>query len=486
MKRLSLTPVATQKNPPRSFQQAPTEPQDTPLSGQALAHWQTLWDALPHEIAQKIVWHRATPPGPNRQRALAQRIELFHTLMVDRKLYRAALPLFGLVRWADEFAKYWPEPPAPNALATPKPDIEVLVGNPLASRPGGTIELTLDLPEEPDGAGRLNLLLGRLNTYAHLPFLKPLLKRLFGIWLDRRSDATAHAMRLPLNDLPQRLLHTDALLTPPCVYEAIRVDYSCLPLRDVGSAPVQLLMRHFAHFDDALKLSVALHLLLLLEDDELQVTPPTWAALQQHGVDQDATFQQALHWKSGLLDPAPQQANIPLATDALPALKRLRPLSGLACMTLLSRFFAFPGLRALESDDTWIELIRQAMAEIHHRPPQTWTDTLRADYLVALLPEDLGVAAFNRLSPAQRLLFIRKPYCGLYFRARIYVAYLRALANANDVDPQERLATLEHFIQGVRSYGAHDENALPQLTAWRQRLAKASAPRQPHPHTAPV
>lgn len=248
-------------------------------------------------------------------------------------------------------------------------------------------------------------------------------------------------------------------------------------------------MRHFPHFDDQLKLAVALHLLLLLEDENLQVTPQTWAALKQHGIDQDDLFQRALRWKSGLLDTAPQQEDIPLATEALQALKRLRPLSGLASMTLLSRFCAIPSLRAQETDGTWIELIQQAMAEIHHRAPQTWADTLRTDYLVAGLPEDLGVAAFNRLPPAQRLLFICKPYCGLYFRCRTYEAYLWALANASDVDARERLSVLDHFIQGVNSYGAHEANALPQLTAWRRHLAETIAPQhptQPGQHKAPV
>lgn len=167
MKRLSSTPAPFTTQTTRSFQQTPTQPPNTVFNEQTLAHWQTLWNALPHEIAQKIVWYRAPPPGPSRERALAQRTELLYTLLVNRKLCQAALPLFRLVRWADEYAKYWPEPQEPqepNAPIPPAPDIEVLVGNPQANLPGGTIGLTLNLPKEPDGLGRLNLLLSTIRA----------------------------------------------------------------------------------------------------------------------------------------------------------------------------------------------------------------------------------------------------------------------------------------------------------------------------------
>lgn len=488
MKRISQTPYpsTTQAD---DKQKAPAAPTRTD-QGSDLTRSQTLWDQLPREVAQKIVWYRSPLPSPGRESTLATRIGLFHSLMVDRKLRGATQPLLRMARWSREFTKYWPRPSNLSSNACAEPDIETLVSDPLApSGPDGSVDLTLELPNEHRGQARTHLLLSGLNARDRSPFLEPLLTRMFAIWLERRHDTGAHAQRLPTDDLPRLLLHADPLLTPPHVYEAIGIGYSRLPLHTVDSAPVELLLQHFLHFDSDLQCTLALQLLLLLEDNDLQMTAQTRASLKRHGIDRHGMVEQAVRWKLGLLDTPSDQIDVQLSREVLDFLKRTRSPAGMACIALLLRLCTAPRLRALESDETWIGLIQRAMAQICHRRPSEWNDTYRADYLVAHLPEDLGVAAFNGLPVAQRLRFIRKPQCGLYFKARKHIPYLRAVFQSGDIEPGARLATLDHYIDGVVSGGAYEAMALPQLRLWRQILADNISGQdgtRPEPRHAPV
>ena len=480
MKRQTRTQSPNTPRGQQTFHSRQSAESTHATQGDATARTQWLWDDLPHELAQKIVWHRAPLPGMGQACAPATRVELFRSLMVDRKLRHATQPLLRLARWSHELSKCWPRPPNAPSATWPAPDIETLVSDAVA--PGGSagsMALAIPLPQDAGGQARADLLLSPLNAYVQSPFLAPLLTRLFEAWLERRQNAGPHTLRLPLDDLPQRLLHTDPLLTPPHIFEAINTSSSCLPMANVASAPVQLLMQHFAHFDKDFQRTLALHLLLLLEDDDLEIAPSTWAALKQHGIEGHEMVVQAIHWKSSLLDTPAGLIDVRRARDVLDVLKRSSLLSSLANLALLVRLCAVPQLRALESDEVWLALIQRVMAEIRHQRPAVWTDTLRADYLVARLPEDLGVAAFNRLPAAQRLRFIRKPLCGLYFKARIHMPYLRALAKAQDITPAERLATLDHFIRGVNACGAYEASALPQLNGWRQGVIDEAAGQAP-------
>ncbi|NIM40803.1 MAG: hypothetical protein GTN84_07585 [Hydrogenophaga sp.] len=488
MKRIAQTPYTSTTQADQQQKSSVALIRTDP--GGELARSQTLWDLLPREVAQKIVWYRSPLPSPGHESTLATRIELFRSLMVDRKLRGATQPLLRMARWSHEFTKYWPRPSDLPSNDCAEPDIETLVSNPVTpSGPDGSVDLTLELPNEYQGQARTRLLLSGLNAHDRPRFMPPLLTRMFAIWLERRHDTGAHAQRLPTDDLPRLLLHADTLLTPPLVYEAIGIAYSRLPLHTVSSAPVELLLQHFMHFDSDLQCTLALQLLLLLEDDDLQMTAQTRASLKRHGIDRHCMVEQAVRWKSGLLDTPWDQIDVQLGHEVLDFLKRTRSPAGMACIALLLRLCAVPHLRALESDETWIGLIQQAMAQISHQRPSVWNDTYRTDYLVAHLPEDLGVAAFKGLPAAQRLRFIRKPQCDLYFKARRHIPYLRALFQSEDIEPVTRLATLDHFIGGVVSRGAYDAEALPQLRLWRQILddsIRAQELTRPEPRHAPV
>lgn len=466
--------LSSSTHSPHRVSKHPRQPNEKPPSTPAVpnapvACSQALWNGLPLELTQKIVWCQAPLPGPHRHRVPQDtRLALSRLALVDRKLNRATQPFLRLARWADEFARYWPE----SHHASPPPDIETLLVDPMAC--GGPPDLMLALPDEPEARARVNLLLKRLNAYSPPPpSLALLLTRMFRIWLDRRQDAEAHATRLPTDGLPQLLLHADPLMTPLCVFDTLGTDASNLSLRSVDCVPLSLLMQHFPSLDDDFKPLLALHWFLLLEDDDLQLTEPTRAALERHGIHQDSAVQLALRWKSGLLDAPPERVDLELGRACLAFLQGTQAAAGLASMILLARFCTVPRLRALAGDATWIALIQRAMTGIHYQSPAVWADIQRADYLVAALPRDLGVAAFKGLTAAQRLRFIRRPHCGVYFKARIYMAYVKALVEAEDVSLRERLATLNSFAEGIRQYGGLDKSALPQLDAWRIALAKA-------------
>lgn len=407
-----------------------------------------LWSRLPDDPIRHIAWRVAPPTYMGRDPDVAKRTfkALLAMALTHRPLLARLQPLLDLLGWSVTLARFWDRSVVyrPDRALAPPTNEDGLIGL-LFKNPS-----TLNVPSL--RGPRLDALL-KCATTENCPGATSLLIRLFQAW-GERHDKREELAHLALDELPLRLLQIDTTLEPRFLYEAL----GCPDWHDVRpDAPaIAWLMRHLKRFQDELRLFVCWHLVLLFEN-EAQNPPlldPLWAAMRSHGIDEhDPILRQILTWNEQFLQTPAEQIDLDLARAVLRTLEGLPMVSSALALRLLSTFCGSARLRALAPDGQWTALIEQAMSELtpHSR---------RFDYLVALMPPELGVPAFARLPAAKRLRLI-----GAGCRQH-HMPYVEALAKADDIPWQDRRDALLHLIAASDP----DSSKRPRLLRWLAEL----------------
>lgn len=390
-----------------------------------------LWRELPPTVVQQIAWvlapptHLSLPNGDERgQRHAARAIgqSLLRLAMADRQTLRYLQPLLRMARWSVELALL-------GEQRTTQAPIDFLLANPMAALKGDPESLALEyLPPEHQNRSaeqlhgrRLDALLQNaiehtqafdMPNVARTQMAEALLTCLFDAWCDRLQKEVKTSVRLqhlPLHDLPLRLFRSipgdgHVALDPPFLFKALDAGDVCT--QSPSSMPAKLLLQHLKRFDEDLKLFVWFHLYLLFKGDGDTDMYPVEMAMREHGLVDEPVIHTVRVWRKYFLDIRDKDIPSDLAKEVLEGLQRM-PLMGAAVpLALLRKFCTGKRMRALVDDALLIELIGRAMAEMAEMIPAV--TEFRFEYLFDFVPQDLGLAAFQRLTREQRAVVLQR------------------------------------------------------------------------------
>ena len=416
----------------------------------------SLWRALPLTVVQQIAWVLAPPThlseanaNSTRQCQAARAIgqSLLRLAMANRQTLRYLQPLLRMARWSVELALLG------HGRTTQAP-IDFLLSNPMAALKGEPQSVGLEYlpPEYLNGSPerrhgrRLDALLQNAIEHtqvfdepqvARTEMAEALLTRLFDAWcarLQQEVNASVCLPHLPLHDLPLRLFRSVAgnghvALDPPFLFEALKAEDVCT--QSPSSMPAKLLLQHLKGFDDDLKLFVWFHLYLLFKGDGETSMYPVEMAMREHGLVDEPVIHKVRVWRKYFLNAADEDIPLALAEEVLAGLKRM-PLMGAAVpLALLLKFCTGKRMRALANDARLTELISRAMVEMAAMIPAV--TEYRLEYLLRFVPQELGLAAFQRLTEEQRAVVLQR---GARAGNRL-APYIQAeLSHAEPVPPQ--------------------------------------------------
>ena len=441
-----------------------------------------LWNELPLELVQRIACLLAPPThlsctGRDRsaqlQHAQSIRQALLHLALTNKHVRQALRPLLRMARWSVELALL-------GTRGQPLPDADVLLSDPASATPGDAGDCSLWIkPADEFGLQRLDALLQGAMQFAvdgaepdeqRGQLADTLLTRLFDAWcarLNQDVQAASSLDHLPLQALPLRLFHTIAAessyaLDP--VFMLRTLDYIPGLLHTPSSVPVRLLLQHTERLEEALKLFVCLHIELLLDPGGETPEKGLHGALRQYGLENDPVVETVRRWRKGFLDVFTDQVDLPLAQEVLTALRTM-PLLGAPVPLLLLARLCTPALGHLASESERIGLLGRAMAEMTDMVDGV--TEIRFEYLFAVIPDELGLPAFNALSMEQRLRVIER---GRHAGADL-MPYVQALVEASDV-PHDRSAPVLDLLLECGSM----QEQFRKLSGLRASLSPAPAP----------
>lgn len=415
--------------------------------------------AMPKELFIRVLSHTVGPrafalPSPEKT-VLHEAQPLCRLSQVNRGLNQspALQALRHMARWSLALSRLW-------SLCAQPEDIDLLLRNPLSALHKAGVTPTPEILR--NGATLVALLLdfnhwceeACANEVRRKQAAVPLLVAMYKAWYAQsqwpHGPSSPGAPALALGDLPQRLIRSGAGLTPDEFYDVL--PWKRGRSARVGSPTVQCLMLCLAHVEPTLRNAIWLELVLLFEVADKTVQKRWKACVRQHHVDR---IEAACDINDGLdlLLYNPDAMDLDDAEALLNTLIDMPLRSGMAWLTMVSRLMSIPRFKALIRGELWVDLVASVLVEIDHSPPNMKSDGMRIHYLMAIVPPEIGVAAFQRLPPERRIRHLRLPLEAHRLLSAHGRPYVQALLNAPDVARAQALAVLDEQIELAREAG---------------------------------